>query len=176
MINIERIYKIADNIKKEYNGQSVSDIIKDLGIKIFFKDLGTEENCLKSFCLLTDYGNCITINSNLSESQTDIILAHELGHVLLHNCLKNDIFIETNTFLNAGKCEAEANFFAAELLLDDEVILDNFEFNSFYATAAINHIYPELLYYKIIILKLKGYKINDTPFTPQNDFLKSIAI
>ena len=48
------------------------------------------------------------------------VCAHELGHVLLHTEL-NSVFIQEETGFIPDKLEAEADYFAACLLLDGEL-------------------------------------------------------
>lgn len=50
-----------------------------------------------------------------------VIVAHELGHALLHR-KENCAFIKNKTLLLTSGIEREANRFAAELLIDDDMI------------------------------------------------------
>lgn len=49
--------------------------------------------------------------------------AHELGHSILHQSA-NTPFLKSFTYLPVDKMEIEANKFAIELLLSDDMILD----------------------------------------------------
>lgn len=70
----------------------------------------------------------IGYNTQLSYEESKVVLAHELGHALLHKNL-NFFFLTVNTNFHIGKFEREANEFAAELLIPDndliELIKDN---------------------------------------------------
>lgn len=50
-----------------------------------------------------------------------VIVAHELGHALLHR-KENCAFIKNKTFLLTSGIEREANLFAAHLLIDEEML------------------------------------------------------
>ncbi|MFR1308421.1 MAG: ImmA/IrrE family metallo-endopeptidase [Gallintestinimicrobium sp.] len=50
-------------------------------------------------------------------------MAHELGHAILHR-KENCYFIRNKTLLLNSKNEIEANKFAMELLISDEVLLE----------------------------------------------------
>lgn len=52
-----------------------------------------------------------------------VIVAHELGHALLHR-KENCAFIKNKTLLLTTGTEREANRFAAYLLITDEMLLD----------------------------------------------------
>lgn len=51
------------------------------------------------------------------ENELRIIMAHELGHAILHSN-NSDFFMHDHSFYYRGKFEKEANEFAAELLID----------------------------------------------------------
>lgn len=67
---------------------------------------------------------CIFLNENLEESEIRFVMAHELGHAILHP-RQNCYFIRSKTLLSAAKIEVEANLFAAELLISDQMIAEN---------------------------------------------------
>ncbi|MGN0330086.1 MAG: ImmA/IrrE family metallo-endopeptidase [Kineothrix sp.] len=102
----------------------------------------------------------IHINHHLSESGKLFTCAHELGHAILHPN-ENTPFLKQNTFLSVHKLENEANLFAAELLIPDEIILENH-------TLTLNQL-SRLLGYreKLIELKLKSLS---SSLLPSADF------
>ena len=53
--------------------------------------------------------------------------AHELGHMILHK-ESNALFMDSRTHLNVDSYEIEANKFAMELLVSDEILEENREF------------------------------------------------
>lgn len=67
--------------------------------------------------------NIIYLDEKLSDSERRFVLAHELGHMILHK-KSNAIFMDTRTQFNTSKYEQEANLFAMELLLPDQTITD----------------------------------------------------
>ncbi len=60
----------------------------------------------------------ICLSPGLSDEDRRATLAHELGHLLLHDD-QNTLFLASSTYLNVGKLEEEADRFAAKLLLPD---------------------------------------------------------
>ena len=80
---------------------------------------------LKSVCgaYVEVLGNrFIVLSSALSSSQEKLILAHELGHLILHRELAKSGLLEFGFFDLQTEAEYEANVFAAHLLIDDELI------------------------------------------------------
>ena len=67
----------------------------------------------------------ICINECLEGNERLFVMAHELGHAILHP-KENCYFLRNQTFLNT-KIEQEANAFAAEFLIPDEAILEAME-------------------------------------------------
>lgn len=57
----------------------------------------------------------ILLNAELSELRKQMVLAHEIGHALLHTKV-NCAFIRSKTHLQHRIYEKEANFFGAHLL------------------------------------------------------------
>ena len=71
----------------------------------------------------------IFLDQNLEEMELLQVMAHELGHAILHK-KQNCYFIRNKTLLLNSKTEQEANLFAAELLIDDDVILEYPEYTN----------------------------------------------
>lgn len=90
-----------------------------LGITIFFEELGSINGYYNKQLRMKQ----IHINCNLDEHLKHLTCAHELGHSLLHPKI-NTIFLSKNTLLSVDKIEMEANKFAVELLITDELIND----------------------------------------------------
>lgn len=69
----------------------------------------------------------IFLNQNLSGHDMNLVMAHELGHAVLHR-KDNCYFIRNKTMLLNSKIEIEANKFAMELLIPDEFLEENRNF------------------------------------------------
>ena len=60
----------------------------------------------------------------MPENERAFVCAHELGHMFLHK-KSNAVYMDTKTYFNTNRYEIEANTFAAELLIPDELIYEN---------------------------------------------------
>jgi len=80
-------------------------------------------NCEGCYMFLKNH-RYIFLNQNLSEEELQLVMAHELGHAILHR-KENCYFIRNKTFLSTARIEKEANTFAAELLIPDSLIYEN---------------------------------------------------
>lgn len=73
----------------------------------------------------------IFVNSNIPATDPffKVVVAHELGHALLHR-KENCAFMKNKTLLLTSRIEREANRFAAYLLISDSDVLDFAEFTT----------------------------------------------
>ena len=118
-------------------------LAKELNIIVLSVPLGE----LQGFYMYLKKTRTIFINSDIEDiEQRRVVLAHEIGHALLHTKI-NCYFMQKQTLLNTSKYEIEANRFAAELLVSDEIIKSNPGMNDI-QIAAIAGVVPELLKYK----------------------------
>ncbi|MCR8635776.1 ImmA/IrrE family metallo-endopeptidase [Paenibacillus radicis (ex Xue et al. 2023)] len=75
----------------------------------------------------------IHVNRNLDETLQRFVIAHELGHRVLHPKV-NVPFLKSNTLQSIDRIEREANQFAVELLIPDNLLLEGI---SIYEAASI---------------------------------------
>ena len=71
----------------------------------------------------------IFLDQDLEEWEQKQVMAHELGHAIMHRKL-NCYFIRNKTFFSQSKIEKEANLFAAELLIPEDVIIEHQEYTA----------------------------------------------
>lgn len=116
----EYIRKKAREIFCQYATNDPVQIAHDLDIGIKYADIGA----LKGLYTIVLDKPFIVVNQNLSETEQQIVLAHELGHHLLHqHFVQADGLRETVLYDMSSKPEYEANVFAAHLLLQNSAAL-----------------------------------------------------
>lgn len=86
-------------------------------IKIAYSKLGN----INGYFIKVPKNKFIVLNEDLNCVKQKFVCAHELGHALLHSEL-NTLFLQRNTLNIKGKYENQANEFAAELLIDDDLL------------------------------------------------------
>ena len=100
------------------------------------------------------------------------MVAHELGHAVLHTKIAMMKGFQEMEVLDGGSPEEdEANFFAAELLLEDQKVLDCLSEYSFFETAKKLYVPAALLDYKFSLLHEKGELVNSM-YIRKSDFLR----
>lgn len=108
------IRKIIKKLKKKYNTSSPSELAECLNITVIIRPLGNVWGMYKYI----NRNKVIFINSVLSEIERRFVLAHEVGHAVLHP-KSSCYFINEHNYVSKIKSEYEANIFAAEFLVDD---------------------------------------------------------
>jgi Zn-dependent peptidase ImmA (M78 family) len=161
---------------RKYDETDPWKLASAMGIIIEVMPLGSSENSCKGFFLYQSRKRHITINADLPEPVQRIILAHEIGHAVLHHkAAKVNAFHDFALYDTSSQMEYEANLFAAEYLLDDDVVTERLSEDTFFFSVAKElEVPPELLDFKFRILKRKGWLI-ESPIQSNSDFLKHIS-
>lgn len=104
------------NLERKYGTRNPYKLCKRMKINIIYMDLGNIKGIYKK--VITN--KFIVINENLDEFCQKVVLAHELGHAILHHSKEIQALKDYDLFPRyTNQIEIEANTFAAELLIDD---------------------------------------------------------
>ena len=110
-------------LKKINNATNPEKISKYLDIEILYRPYKKQ---LGAFTIINKIP-FIFINENLSYEEKQIIIAHEMGHFLLHKKYLKDLLIlrDYSLFSKREKeMEIEANIFSAYLLIDKKQLIE----------------------------------------------------
>jgi Zn-dependent peptidase ImmA (M78 family) len=175
-MSIKTISNEVAKIRQKHDEAEPARLCGALGILLLHEPMGDSRNACKGFYLRQSRAQVITVNSDLSEEHQRIILAHELGHAVLHrDASAMQAFHDFKLFDETTTYEYEANVFAADYLMPDEEVLELLcGETSFFDAASELGVPPELLDFKFRVLKRKGYKVVDPPITARADFLKKL--
>ena len=110
------IKRIVSYYVRKFQTTDPFEIADRLGVLYQIGEIG----CEGCYMFLKNH-RYIFLNQNLDEQETRMVMAHELGHAVLHR-KENCYFIRNKTLLLNSKTEMEANRFAAELLIGDDVL------------------------------------------------------
>ena len=173
-LTIEQISDAAKQLKKKYDETDPERLAEQMKILVSREPMGLFEGCCKGFFLVYRRKKHITVNSDLPDVLQRLVLAHELGHCILHSGFSGAAFHDVTLFDVTDRKEYEANVFASELLLPDETVLGVLNDDMFFFQAAKALYVPsELLDFKFRILKRRGYKV-ESPIMANGDFLKKL--
>jgi Zn-dependent peptidase ImmA (M78 family) len=107
---------VAQLIKK-FRTNNPYEIASQKNILVLFEQLGETLGYFNTYKRI----QIIHINSRSSTEEQYFTAAHELGHVILHPRV-NTPFLRRNTLCSIDRIEKEANEFAVELLMPDDLI------------------------------------------------------
>lgn len=173
-MSIEMICKEVYGLMQHYGERDPWKLAKAMNIIVDQQPMGNTPNACKGFYLYQSRKRHITINSDLPETVKRIILAHELGHAVLHQKTKINNFHDFVLYDSTSQYEYEANLFAAEYLLDDELVREKLSEDTFFFSVAKElEVPPELLDFKFRILKRKGWNL-ESPILADSNFLKNL--
>lgn len=124
-MNIE--YKVKDLIKK-YNTSNIKELVDHLDISIEHQDF--KAKTLDSRLMIVDSKGYIFVRSDLDCAYENFLIAHELGHYVLH--FDENISFNFLRRVYKTRLEREANEFAIRLLKYEELHnikdIENIEF------------------------------------------------
>lgn len=113
------IKEVVQRYTIKYNTRNPFQLAELLHIEV---QIGTP-GCAGCYMFLKNH-RYIFLDQDLEEKELLQVMAHELGHAILHR-KQNCYFIRNKTLLLNSKTELEANSFAAELLIDKDLIKEH---------------------------------------------------
>ncbi|MBU5227802.1 ImmA/IrrE family metallo-endopeptidase [Clostridium senegalense] len=139
------IKREVQNLIKKYNTNNPFEISEKLEIWIYEVDLGN----VTAHYIYEKRKKVFFINQNLTCNEKMFACAHELGHAVLHS-KHNKYFNISCTLFNNEKHEIQANAFAAELLIDDDLIYNykNYSLETISKCEDIHPLFLELKFNK----------------------------
>lgn len=176
-IDFGEISRRVQKTVKKYCSDDPQCLCRMMDIDVVYRNMGSGETDIKAMMVRSCRMICIIINSNLSEDVQRFILAHELGHAVLHAGTSH--FTDRIAFNERSLMETEANVFAAELLVPDtDILIDELKVNGYtvFQLAARYRVPYELMAYKLEVMRKKGYDVPPVPYEPDSKFLKKIAM
>ena len=107
----------AIKLMRRCNSNNPFTIVRALDIILIYCHLID----LNGFYQYHKRNHIIYLSEDLDEIAARFVLAHELGHMQLHRNL-NTVFMDTRTYNPHSRFERQANTFAVELLLLDDLL------------------------------------------------------
>lgn len=122
MNSIKEIIEKANSIVSECGTRNPFRIASMKGIHVLYREDFTNLYGMYAYILKNRY---IFINENIPHNKQIIVCAHELGHDIFHRDIaKKQVLQEFALYDMQMRTEYEANVFAANLLIDEDDILD----------------------------------------------------
>lgn len=109
----------VEKLVRKHKTRNPFEMIKGMNVILVFYPLEGVRGFYQHF----QRNNIIYIDETLSDHDKAFVLAHEVGHMILHK-KSNAIFMDSRTQFRTSKYENEANKFAIELLISDESLCE----------------------------------------------------
>lgn len=134
----------AERLVRFYKTRNPFEMVQGMNVILVYYPL----EGVRGFYQYFQRNNIIYLDERLPEHEQSFVLAHELGHMILHK-KSNAIYMDTRTQFRTGRYETEANLFAMYLLVSDDVFYE-------YENYSISQLSRLLGYHeKLIKLRLK---------------------
>jgi Zn-dependent peptidase ImmA (M78 family) len=163
------IYNEACRIVRLSESRDPLKIARDIGIHVTYEN---SFSSLKGMYTLIRKNRFIILNGNIDDRLQKMVCAHEIGHDRFHRHLaKGGALQEFVLYDMRVRPEYEANLFAADLLIDDNDILELIK-NEYDVIQIAAELETDinLALIKIDGLRQRGYDVR-APYRPQSDFL-----
>lgn len=168
-----RAFTLPRRLIRRFNTRDPFEIAEALGITVMIRSDFVRQK--GAFAVIGNI-SFIFINDNLSEYMQRLVCAHELGHALLHRKLgmAPGGMMEFEIFDIKDATEYDANVFAANLLIDDQEVLEMARegYDVVYIAKEMN-LNVNILLVKLNEMSKKGYDLR-VPYEPSKKFLGSI--
>ena len=169
MPNREYIQNVANKLIKKFDTRDPFQLCQAIGVEVFYADLGS----LKGMYKYLKKNRFAVINENLDPFTKTLVCAHELGHDILHQNLARTVCLQEFILYDMkSRPEYEANLFASEILLPDDIILslarDGYDIEQISKELCTD---INLIALKVSSMNTRGYRFNNT-IDAKSDFLR----
>ena len=170
-MSVNYIYDSVQSKIKKSRTRNPFTIDEYNGIMLIFD---SNLNKMKGMYTIIKRNRIIIINDNMPERMQQIVCAHELGHDALHRQFAKDGGLrEFMLYDMKSRPEYEANMYAADLLLDDEEVMelakDGYDMQQ---VAGILNTDINLIGLKMASMNYRGFDLR-IGIEPKSDFLRS---
>ena len=170
-MSVNCIYDSVQSKIKKSRTRNPFTIAEDNGIILIFD---SNLNKMKGMYTIIKRNRIIILNDNMPERMQQIVCAHELGHDALHRQFAKDGGLrEFMLYDMKSRPEYEANMYAADLLLDDEEVMelakDGYDMQQ---VAGILNTDINLIGLKMASMNYRGFDLR-IGIEPKSDFLGS---
>ena len=168
MMRTDYVIDAANRLIERTGTRNPREICRQMGVCLYDTNL---KNQLKGLYFTMYRQKVIVIDGNETEEMQNMLIAHELGHSILHRhspSPKGYHLFETD---ETNIEEREANLFAAELLLEKDTVMGLLRDYSVSQAAAIEKVPVQVMMLKLQIMQRYDNRIKDVG-TVKSTFLK----
>ena len=161
-MNALEIYDRVQKTKEKYRTDDPFVLLKSMGVYVRWTDAFSAEG-LKGFCYLVNRVLFVVINEKLDEHEQRLVAMHEAAHIILH---RKELMVaplrDFGLFNMVTQTESQANYFAADYLIDDTDVLSlagEYGYD-FFQTCQALCVPPDLMTFKLYSMTQRGLRCN----------------
>ncbi len=165
------IYDEVERLVRKCKTRNPFDILSALNVVVMESNAYQK---LKGYCFSANRTIYVIINDSLHPAEKNIVAAHELAHIILHRKMLQLAPLKDNILYDMkSETEYEANLFAADLLITDNVIRDmsKGEDIDYFRMCQTLSVSPDLMNFKLFSLIKRGYAY-PMPLNMDSKFLR----
>lgn len=118
------IFQQAMRCRKRIGASDPYDLLDDMNVVLRFSH-AYPRNGLRGYCAIMNRTKYVVINGKQPKEEQRVVAGHEAGHLILHKLeLRAGAMSDFDVYNVKGRLERQANFFAADFLIDDDEVLD----------------------------------------------------
>ena len=119
------IFDQVQRFRRRFRTSDSFELLDDMGVVVVASNAYTR-NGLRGYCTIMNKTRYVVINQKQPEEEQRVVAGHEAGHLILHKTqLKGGAAMQDFDVYNvSSRLERQANFFAADFLIDDGDVLD----------------------------------------------------
>ena len=159
------IYLQAQRLLKRYHTDDPFALLRAMGVVLRFSDAYPRDG-LRGYCAVLNKTRYVVINAKQPEEEQRVVAAHEAGHLVLHaEQLKIGALKDLNVYTVTGIQEREANFFAADFLMQDAAVSELLreEDADFFGVAQRLGVPAPFFAFKLYSMMARGYSMSQLP-------------
>lgn len=168
------IVKFADSIRAGYDTSDPAELCRRAGVILLYFPMGFGKAACKGFIIKQNGNVALTVSSDLDRDMQRIVIYHELAHYFMHiRTGLSETMQDFSVGSPASEMEYEADMLAAELSLEDDDVLEALRScQDFFAAAGMLHTIPEMLDFKLRVMRSRGIRLPDTPIASTGGCLR----
>ena len=169
----EMIFEQTQRYRKRFHTSDPYELLERMGV-VLIHSMNYSRDGLRGYCTVMNRTKYVVINAKQPEEEQRIVAGHEAGHLILHQRqLKAGAMSDFDFYNVKSRLERQANFFAADFLLDDDDVMDVMQSNEadFFDAAKELLIPAPFFAFKLYSMVRRGYNMN-VPVDLNSTFLK----
>ena len=169
----EMIFNQAQCCRKRYKTSDPYELLDAMDVVLLHSNAYPRDG-LRGYCTVMNRTKYVVINQKQPEEEQRVVAGHEGAHLILHMAhLKVGAMRDFDLYNTTSRLERQANFFAADLMIADDDVLDLMHSRDadFFDVAKQLLVPAPFLSFKLYSMVNRGFRMH-VPLDLDSTFLK----